>query len=103
VYAASHRLDLRLLFTGERSVRELLETWPALPIFVPLCGLSDEIDGEARAALDDRDRVCEIYVDVASDNELELLAEATRQGSFPALRDLHIGGVPRRWRNTGRS
>jgi hypothetical protein len=50
VYAASHRLDLRrLLFTGERSVRELLDTWPELPIFVPLCGLSDEIDGEARA------------------------------------------------------
>jgi len=32
VFVSSHRLNLRLMCTGDRPVRKMLDIWPALPI-----------------------------------------------------------------------
>jgi len=93
VLAAPLRLDLRLVCTDITPVRKMLGIWPALPIALRFFELTDE----ALAALQYRDRICEIYLGFISDYKLKSLAEATRQAPFPALTDLRIeafGGWP---------
>jgi hypothetical protein len=92
VFAAPLRLDLRLDCSGRTPRREMLRIWPTLPIVVKMYGFTDEIEDEALAALECRDRVCKILAEGLSNHELKSLAEVTRQGTFPALRDLHIVG-----------
>jgi len=87
VFSASLLLDLRLVCTAGTPVRRMLGIWPALPIYIWLDFA--EIQDEELAALEHRDRICEIYIHDPSESGLELLAEAT-QGPFPALTDLHL-------------
>jgi len=89
VFSAPLRLDLRLVCTGGTLVKKMLGIWPALPILIWMYWLDDEIEDEVLAALEHKDRICEIYVQGASDHGLKLLAEAT-QDLFPALTDLRI-------------
>ena len=86
VLAAPLRLDLRLVCTGITPVRKMLGIWPALPIALRFFEFTDE----ALAALQYRDRICEIYLGFVSDYKLKSLAEVTRQAPFPALTDLRI-------------
>ena len=93
VLSAPVRLGLRLVCTYRTPVRKKLEIWLALPISIWLDCLDEEIEDELLAALENKDRICEIYVhDNPSDHGLELLAEAT-EDPFPALTDLHIESV----------
>ena len=89
VFSAPLRLDLRLVCTAGTPVREMLGIWPALPIFIWLYWLDDEIGDEVLATLEHKDRIREIYVCGISDRGLESLAEAT-QDPLPALTDLHL-------------
>lgn len=90
MFSSSLRLNLRVVCTGRTPVRKLLGIWPALPIVVQFYRINNEVEVEVLAALEHRDRVCEINVYGVSDHELKPLAEATQQGSFRALKDLYI-------------
>jgi hypothetical protein len=89
VFAAPYRLNLRLLCTCRTPVYEMPDIWPALPIVVQMRGKNDEVDYNILEALEYRDHVCEIYVDDASNYELEELVEAM-VATFPALTDLYL-------------
>jgi len=96
-FAASSRLELRLVCTTGTPAREMLDIWPKLPIVIRVSGgIGNEI-GDVIAALKHHDRVCEIHVDTyASDYKLRPLVEAM-QDTFPALTALHLnlGLMPR--------
>ena len=91
VFASPRRLNLRLLCTNRRPVKEMLHIWPTtLPIIIryhtsplfPAKG-SDNIT----AALEHRDRVREIALWGISSSLLERVAAMTRE-PFPALTSL---------------
>jgi hypothetical protein len=94
-------------------VREKLDIWPALPIFIRVLGLDGEGVDNVAAALEHTVRVREIYVEDASNSALEILA-AAMQGPFdelihldlcsleetaPALPDSFLGGTAPRLRS----
>ena len=86
VFASPHRLRLQLLCTPTRSVREMLNIWPELPIIIKDYGdpkTVEDIDNVI-AALELNDRVSQIFLWDASWSELEIFA-AMMQGPFPAL------------------
>jgi hypothetical protein len=85
VFASPRRLDLRLRCSGTRSVREMLDIWPELPIVIEeLQGVDNVI-----AALELNDRVSRICLLYVSSSELERIVEAM-QDPFPALTDLWL-------------
>lgn len=94
VFASPRRLDLRLLCTNRRPVKEMLDIWPTtLPIVIrynsghlfPAKGADNII-----AALQHRDRVCEIALWGVSSSLSERFAAMTRE-PFPALTSLLLG------------
>ena len=75
VFASPRRLDLRLLFKGKTIVREMLDIWLPLPIIIwPSNGETSESQTEIAdnviAALEHRDRVCDISLDLISKFEI---------------------------------
>ncbi len=59
VFGSPHRLNLRLLCTGDKPVRKMLDIWPPLPIVI--WGVNTKIgEDNIIAALTHNDRVCEI-------------------------------------------
>ena len=90
MFASPHRLDLRIVCTARTPVREMLDIWPAFPIAVRVADYYEEINDNVVAALEHHDRVCEIYADGISGEELEELAPVLND-SFPSLTRLHLG------------
>ena len=118
VFLAPRRLDLRLVCTAGTPTRKMLGIWPELPIVIRLYWLDEEIEDDVLAALEQKDRICELYVYNTSNHGLKSLAEATKvpppaltdlllesfremptvpdpllRGSAPHLRSLHLKGV----------
>jgi hypothetical protein len=92
VFSSPRRLNLRLLCTDRRPVKEMLEIWPAFPIIIRGCGYPVLLDDEAdniNAALEHPGRVCEIRLVGIPGSLLEILA-ATTELSFPELDTLEI-------------
>ena len=94
VFASRHRLDLRLLCTYGTPVRKILDCWPPLPIVVrysdPM-GLrppSADDDDNIIAALQHRDRVCEVELTVGSSLFAKL--SPLLQKPFPSLESLTL-------------
>jgi hypothetical protein len=89
VFASPRRLKLRL-HCSRRRVREMLGVWPAFPIVVwdIASFISDE--DNIIAALEHRDRVCEIKLGHLTGLQLEKLVPLMQE-SFPALTKLQIG------------
>ena len=89
VFASPRRLNLQLL-CRYRSVREMLDIWPELPIVITYDGVPEMMEGVI-AALELNDRVSRIdfWQYSRSSSELERLV-AEMQVSFPVLRDLEI-------------
>ena len=94
VFASPLRLNLRLLCTNRRPVKEMLDIWPTtLPIIIrynsgalfPAKGADNII-----AALEHRDRVCEIALWGVSSSLWERFAAMTRE-PFLALTSLLLG------------
>jgi hypothetical protein len=95
VFASRHRLDLRLLCTYGTPVMKTLDCWPPLPIVIrysdPM-GLrppsAEDDDDNIIAALQHRDRVCEVELAVGS----SLFAKLTPllQKPFPSLESLTL-------------
>jgi hypothetical protein len=89
VFAAPRRLNLQLVCTSGTPARKMLEIWPALPIYIRVYGRSGTINANVLSALEERDRICKVYVHGVSDFELKDLVGAM-QVTFPALTDLYI-------------
>ncbi|KAH9170520.1 hypothetical protein EDB89DRAFT_2187600 [Lactarius sanguifluus] len=88
IFASQHRLGLWLLCTPKTSVARIIDLWPNFRIVVrdtPMCLF---LDDNITAALQQRDRVCEISLHVNG-----LLFERVSQlvqGSFPLLEHLSL-------------
>ena len=97
VFASPLRLDLRLHVGSIAHVRELLDIWPALPIEIyPLYYVgpgqeTSKVMENVIAALEHRDRVCDITVHYfpVPGQKLERFLEMT-QYPFPALTCLRL-------------
>lgn len=92
VFVSPHRLDLRLVCTARRSVREMLEIWPPLPMVIFRYGLSNISTPAADniiAALEHNDRIRQVELYEVSGSLLDK-ALAVMQGPFPVLTDLDI-------------
>jgi len=93
VFASPRRLRLELLYLCNRSVKEMLDTWPELPIIIfdldpsrppkTVENVENVID-----ALELKDRVAEIILHVSC-SEMERFA-AVMQDPFPALTHLEL-------------
>ena len=92
VLSSPRHLNLRLLCTDRRPVKEMLDIWPAFPIIIRGCGHPIWLDGEADniiTALEHPGRVCEIRLVEIPGSLLEELAAMTEE-SFPALETLEL-------------
>ena len=94
VFASPRRLDLRLVCTPRRRVKEMLDVWPALPLVIRCqCDLSVtwiKADNVI-AALKHNDRICQIILNyfLISSSLLERIV-AAMQEPFQVLTDLRI-------------
>ncbi len=93
VFASPHRLNLQILCTERTPVRKNLCIWPVFPIVIVFyryswSGLTSNDEDNVTAALEHRDRVCYLFVDVTG-LQLEKIATAI-QKPFPVLTDLII-------------
>ena len=88
VFQSTRRLDLQILCTARKPVREMLDIWPALPLILwvgdgpPAWGMDNII-----AALEHRDRISRISIDHTS--RLETLLPLMQE-PFPALTFLDL-------------
>jgi len=92
VLSSPRRLNLRLLCTGSRSVREMLDIWPALPIIIQECGDPTLLDEEADniiTALEHPGHVGEIRLTNITGSLLEIFAAAMKE-PFPVLTTLEL-------------
>ena len=88
VFASPRRLNLRL-HCSRRRVREMLGVWPALPIIIwDISGFISNEDNIV-AALEHRDRVCEIKLEHLTRLRLEKVMPLMQE-SFPALTKFQI-------------
>ena len=90
VFASPGHLNLRLECSIETPAREMLGIWPAFPIVIKdysatMSGVDDII-----AALEQRDRVCDITLDDIPGPKLDILVPAML-GPFPALEGIIFG------------
>ena len=89
MFAAPHRLDLRLVCTNWMHMEEMLDIWPALPIELRVDDPHDFNEDNAIATLGHTDRICGIYIQNSDHDSFERFA-AAMQVSFPALTDLSL-------------
>ena len=87
VFGSPRRLNLRLFIEARTPAKEKLEVWPSLPVFVSnsssrMCGVDNII-----AALEHKDRICQLNLFDVSGSQLEDVL-AKMQEPFPALTDL---------------
>jgi len=91
VFASPRRLGLQLLCAFGRSVKEMLDIWPELPIIISDHGRNPtkERADNVISALELNDRVSRIFLWDVSRSELERFV-AKMQVPFPVLRDLTL-------------
>lgn len=89
-FAAPRSLDMRLVCTGGTPAREMIDIWPALPIFIRVDRLFDEDVDNVVAALERNDHVCEISIYDISYDALETFV-SVMQNPFPELTHLFLG------------
>jgi hypothetical protein len=89
VFSSPLRLDLRLYYSDHHrsSLRETLDVWPPFPI--EICCY--DAPGNLTAALEHRDRICELRFELSSSNWGKLARVTDMQMPFPALTCLRLG------------
>jgi hypothetical protein len=87
VFASPRHLNLRIECTIETPAREMLGIWPAFPIVIT--DDSDSMSGVDNiiAALEQRDRVCEITLNALPGWKMDMFVPAML-GPFPALENI---------------
>ena len=99
VFSAPHRLNLELMCKDGKPVRNTLYVWPPLPIKMCYYGthklsgyaksvFGDEVDNII-AALEHKDRICELTLFNAPSSEMEEMLAAMHE-PFPALIALNL-------------
>jgi F-box-like len=97
VFQSPRRLNLQLYCTPKTPLREKLDIWPALPLFVRGCGGTIRSQADADniiAALGQRSRICQIDLELVGRHLEEIFA--AMQVPFPELTNLglfmsHVG------------
>jgi hypothetical protein len=96
IFASPQRLDLRIPCTHRTPRRKYMDSWPRLPISITFFG-GDTLDAEGEdniiAALEQRDRVCQISLFNLKSSVLRRFATFMEE-PFPALRDLTLSSLP---------
>jgi hypothetical protein len=85
VFGSPRRLDLKLRCTLKTPARDLLDIWPALPLFIQGHIYQESDVDNIIAALERRDRVCKISLE----SHLEKVL-ASMQEPFPDLTSLTL-------------
>jgi hypothetical protein len=104
VFESPLRLDLLLLCTDKTPVREMLDIWPPLRIFIwagdstlrPILDVDNII-----ASLKHNDRICQIVLHEVPKLLLEKVSAALMQKSFPSLTNLELVSRPSWGHGTG--
>jgi hypothetical protein len=96
VFASPRRLDLQLRCTRTRSVRDMLDIWPELPIIILDYESRETVESADNviAALELNDRVSMIAFTRVSNSTSEKIVEAM-QDPFPALTHLSLWSCDR--------
>jgi hypothetical protein len=89
VFESPVRLDLQLLCTDKTLVREMLDIWPPLPIFIWADDTIPDVDNIVDL-LKHKDRICQIVLYKVPNLLLEKISVALMQESFPALTNLRL-------------
>ena len=86
--------QLRLLYTPQTRVRDILDVWPPLPLVIYHFAYDPPGVDNIIAALEHDDRVCQIKLRFLSSLQLEYITDsAAMNRPFPELTDLHLGVV----------
>ena len=88
VFQSPRRLNLRLVCTPERSIKDTQDIWPPLPLVAGFVDVSRSMDNII-ATLGQSICVCEIILADLVDWQLEKVL-AAMQVPFPELTDLHL-------------
>ena len=90
VFSSPRRLNLRLLCTNKRRIREMLNIWPALPILIYAYSETSLVRGVSNliTALEHHDRVCEITIHGVPNSLLKQFGAMEK--SFPELTELNL-------------
>jgi hypothetical protein len=89
VFGSPFRLNVRLHFKANSSVRAMLDTWPPLPIDIWGGDLSDLRVGNIVAALEHNDRIHKIELSCSSKIHIQQVITAM-QKPFPSLTELVV-------------
>ena len=98
VFASPGHLNLRLQCTIKTRVREMLDVWPAFPIFITDYSESMEGVDNIIAALERRDRVDEIMLVGIPGSKMHTFLPSML-GPFPALQGIHFAPSYRPYRD----
>ena len=95
VFASPLRLNLSLNCKGSKPAREMLDTWPRLPIVISDYYCSEEGADNIIAALEHNDRVCGIDISIKEEVSSSVLGRfaGAIQEPFPKLTDLTLRSV----------
>jgi hypothetical protein len=88
VFGEPRRLDVQIVVLGGEPEGFMLDVWPTLPIVVRVYEFTSEMLEELVSALEENDRVCEVYCELVEYGLVEV-AEIM-QKPYPALTSLHL-------------
>jgi hypothetical protein len=92
VFGSPRYLNLRLFCSNKTPVRDMLDVWPALPLFINCHETAESMDNIV-AALERSDRVCNITLRKFKSSDLEQIS-AAMQVPFPELTHLRLTSKP---------
>ena len=88
VFGSPRRLNLRLYY--RKTVRRMLDVWPALPIVIKVINVDLWRLDDIISTLEHNDRIYELNIPEALASQLNRILPAMQQ-SFPALTRLELG------------
>jgi hypothetical protein len=96
IFQSPRRLNLRLVCTPYKPVRDTLDIWPPFPLIIYnfdfICEDERSCLQNIVAALEHSDRVRKIRIEALTSSEMEYVTDsAAIQKPFPELTDLHLG------------
>jgi hypothetical protein len=96
IFGSPRRLDLRLVCTNETPTRTSLGVWPPFPVIVYCENMASAVDEKGLsntiAALEQSDRISEVYIHHINGPALEKLA-TVMQKPLPTLRLFHLSSI----------
>jgi hypothetical protein len=89
VFGSPRHLDVRLVYTGKKPVKVMLDVWPSLLLYIQCCPKYDGVDNIIAALEHSSDRVCRIDIKHIPSSQLERVLSAM-QVPFPELTHLEL-------------